>query len=174
MDDTSSNDRVVEHEYDWRDRLVTTITDDGTYVVNTVSTLDNLGRATAVEDKRDDSGNLVLIGKRETKYDTRGRVYRTLRYAVSDSGTVGNSLADNTWYDAGDNVLKSQPAGSQRFTKTVYDALSRPTNTYTGVLQRDRNGRSGIADRQRDFRGVGLELRRRGQPDACHHQAEIP
>ena len=66
-------------------------------------------------------------------FDDRGRVYQTIRYAVDPAtGIVGNSLTDNTWFDAATNVIKSLPAGSKLFTKTVYDSLGRPKTRYTG------------------------------------------
>ena len=118
-------------EYDWRDRLTTTIVDDGTNKFQTIATLDNLGRTTVSETRRGTTSS-VLIAKSETSFDTRGRVYRTKTYGVNDAGTPGNDLASNTWYDASDNVIKSQPAGSDAFTKTSYDAVNRPTNVYYG------------------------------------------
>ncbi|MEO2013523.1 MAG: hypothetical protein ABGZ53_04055 [Fuerstiella sp.] len=48
------------------------------------------------------------------------------------TGTVGNSLTDNTWFDAAGNVIKQQPAGSDLFTKTTYDSLGRSTTRYSG------------------------------------------
>ena len=41
------------------------------------------------------------------------------------TGTVGDALVSNTWYDAAGNSIKEQPAGSRAFTKTVYDGLGR-------------------------------------------------
>jgi RHS repeat-associated protein len=132
VDGTSSNDRISEMEYDWRDRLTTTITTDGSNEFHNINTLDNLGRTIASEVKRDDSPSPVLIAKNETKFDTRGRVYRTLNYAVSDAGVAGNSLQSNTWFDENGNVIKSKPSGSEAFTKTTYDAINRPTHSYYG------------------------------------------
>ena len=132
VDDTSSNDRITEMQYDWRDRLTTTITTDGSNEFHNINTLDNLGRTIASEVKRDDSPSPVLIAKNETKFDTRGRVYRTLNYAVSDAGVAGNSLQSNTWFDENGNVIKSKPSGSEAFTKTTYDAINRPTNSNYG------------------------------------------
>jgi len=131
VDDTSSNDRDTEMEYDWRDRLTTTTVNDGGKNFYTIQTLDNQGRTT-VSVVKGGSLSPVLIAKNETKFDTRGRIYRTLNYAVSDSGVAGTSLKSNTWFDENGNVIKSQPAGSQAFTKTTYDAINRPTNSYLG------------------------------------------
>ena len=58
-------------------------------------------------------------------------MYQTVRHGVDPAtGTVGNSLTGNTWYDAAGNVIKSQPAGAKLFTKTVYDGLGRRTRQY--------------------------------------------
>jgi hypothetical protein len=44
------------------------------------------------------------------------------------TGTVGNSLVDNTYYDASGNVIETRPSGSEAFTKTVYDGIGRASN----------------------------------------------
>ena len=45
--------------------------------------------------------NDTLLARSETFYDDRGRVYRTKTYAVDPAtGTPGNCLTSNTWYDA--------------------------------------------------------------------------
>lgn len=77
------------------------------------------------------SGN--LIARSETRFDDLRRVYRTMRYAVDPStGAVGNSLTDNTWFDAGGNVIKRLPAGSKAFKKLLYDGVGRQTRHYVG------------------------------------------
>ncbi len=48
------------------------------------------------------------------------------------TGTVGNALVSNTWYDAAGGVIKQQSAGSRAFTKTVYDSVGRPVKRYIG------------------------------------------
>lgn len=131
VDSTSGHDRLVLFEYDWRDRRVKTVTYDGTSIFIAQDTVDNQNRVTVATDSRVGMTN-VLIAKRETSYDDRGRVYQAKRYAVDDSGTLGNALVDKMWYDADGNVLKSLPSGSEAFTKTTYDALSRPTDVYVG------------------------------------------
>ena len=140
VDGTSSNDRISEMQYDWRDRLTTTITTDGSNEFHNINTLDNLGRTIVSEVKRDDSPSPVLIAKNETKFDTRGRVYRTLNYAVSDAGVAGNSLQSNTWFDENGNVIKSKPSGSEAFTETTYDAINRPTNSNYGYYDATLSG----------------------------------
>lgn len=130
VDDTTANDREVEYHYDWRDRQITRITTDGVNTFHTNDTLDNLGRTTVTVQERTGTPD-VLIAKSEAFYDDRGQVYQTKRYAVSDAGVAGNALTDNTWYDADGNVLKSQPAGSEAFSKMVYDAIGRATDSYT-------------------------------------------
>ncbi len=127
---TSGDDRVIEIEYDWRNRLENTVTTDGTDEFHSKPTLDNLGRATVSQVYRDDSGTLVLIAKSESSFDTRGRTYQTKSYAVSDSGVAGNALESNQWFNANGQTIKSASPGSEAFTKTVYDAVGRATTTY--------------------------------------------
>lgn len=130
VDDSSANDRETEYRYDWRNRQTTTITTDGTNTFHAINTLDNLGRTAKTEQERTGTTD-TLIAKSETFYDNRGQVYQSLRYAVSDAGVAGNSLTDATWYDEVGNVLKSLPAGSNLFTKNVYDAIGRTTESYS-------------------------------------------
>ncbi len=61
---------------------------------------DNLDRPTVTQRRNASSGGNPVV-KRETKYDARGRVYQTARYGVNPAtGTIRQSLTDNTWYDA--------------------------------------------------------------------------
>ena len=128
---TSTDDRVSEFAYDWRNRLINTITTDGTDEFHQKPTLDNLGRATKNETFRDDSGTLTLIAKSEQFFDDRGRQYRSKTYAVSNSGVAGNALESNQWFDANGQTIKSESPGSTAFTKTVYDAVGRATTVYS-------------------------------------------
>jgi RHS repeat-associated protein len=124
-----STTRVINFGYDFRNRQTTT---DGEIDYYEKKTYDNLNRVIAVERfNTTSSGN--LIGKSETKFDDRGLVYRTIRYAVDPAtGVIGNSLTDNNWYDAAGNSIKQLPAGSSRFTKVSYDSLGRATIRYSG------------------------------------------
>ena len=121
--------RISSMTYDFRNRLITT---DGE--VNYFQKLyyDNLNRV--VKSERYDTtamGNLISLS--ETKYDDRGRVYQTSRYAVHPAtGDIGNALTDNTWFDESGNVIKSQPSGSNLFSKTAYDSLGRVSVRYSG------------------------------------------
>ncbi|MBC8874772.1 MAG: RHS repeat-associated core domain-containing protein [Planctomycetes bacterium] len=125
----ASTRRVASHTYDWRNRRTDT---DGEIDFYEKAYHDNLDRVTKTE-RYDTTANGNLISRNETKYDDRGRVYQTIRYGVDPStGTVGNALTDNTWYDAAGNVIKQSPAGSKLFTKTVYDGLGRRTKQYRG------------------------------------------
>ncbi|MEZ6129153.1 MAG: hypothetical protein R3C59_10765 [Planctomycetaceae bacterium] len=124
-----STTRITTMTYDWRDRRTET---DGEEDFCEKLTYDNLDRV--IKRERYDtttSGNLAA--RSETKFDDRGRVYRTIRFAVDPStGTVGNSLTDNTWFDAAGNAIKQLPAGSDLFTKTNYDSLGRVSKRYSG------------------------------------------
>jgi RHS repeat-associated protein len=124
-----STTRVTNFGYDWRDRQISI---DGEVDFYQENTFDNLDRVTKVERKNTtSSGN--LIARSETFFDDLGRVYQTKRYAVNVStGSVGNALTDNTWFDEAGNVIKQKPAGSEAFTKSVYDGLGRQTKRYIG------------------------------------------
>ncbi len=124
-----STTRVTTFGYDFRSRQTTT---DGEIDYYEKKTYDNLNRVIKVERFNTTSGG-NLIGKSESKYDDRGRVYRTIRYAVDPStGTVGNSLTDNSWFDSSGHTIKQLPAGSSRFTKISYDSLGRASTRYSG------------------------------------------
>ncbi|OYV86707.1 MAG: hypothetical protein B7Z73_11305, partial [Planctomycetia bacterium 21-64-5] len=100
-----------------------------------VNTFDNLGNAIQVDQYSQATNN--LIGRGGANYDNRGRAYQNLVYGVDpNTGTVGNVLTENTWFDPVGNVLMTLPAGSQSFTKSVFDALNRQTIQYIGYYPR--------------------------------------
>jgi RHS repeat-associated protein len=129
VDDDSANDRITTFDYDYRDRRDTITTTDGITTWNTETTYDNLNRplqnSTSVV-----GGN--LIAQNRAYYDALGRIYLQETDGVDPStGDVTNTLSGQKWYDLVGNLVKSAPMGSTSFTKTVYDALNRPTVTYT-------------------------------------------
>lgn len=127
----ASTTRVTTFQYDFRDRHTVTDGEEDFYQVTVYDNLDQIIRV----DRRDTSAGGNLIGRSETKHDNRGRVYRTIRYAVDPAtGVVGNSLVDNTFYDASGNVIESRPAGSKAFTTNVFDGVGRPTAQYVGYV----------------------------------------
>ncbi len=93
---------------------------------------DNLDRVVKTENYDTSiSGN--LIGRREVKFDDRGQAYQTIRYAVDpNTGDVGNSLIDNSWFDESGNPIMILPAGSNLFGKTTFDSLGRVSVRYSG------------------------------------------
>ena len=126
---TASDTRVTTFIYDFRNRRFET---DGEIDYFEKLTLDNLDRVTRTE-RYDTSTSGNLVARSDTKYDARGRVWRTIRYGVDPAtGTIGQSLTDNTWYDAAGKTLCSVPSGALAFTKTVYDSLGRPATRYMG------------------------------------------
>jgi RHS repeat-associated protein len=121
--------RVTEYVYDWRDRRIAI---DGEIDFYQQMVYDNLDRVLRI-DRRDTTSTGNLIGRNDTIYDDQGRVFRTIRNGVDPiTGAIGNSLTDNTWFDASGNAIKSKPAGSQLFSKTVYDSLGRAAISYKG------------------------------------------
>ncbi|HEY5313267.1 MAG TPA: RHS repeat domain-containing protein, partial [Pirellulales bacterium] len=131
VDSTGTNNRVTSYSYDWRDRQTSISGPLGFYQENTY---DDLNRVIQT-DQRNTNASGTLLARSQTQYDELGRVYQKLRWEVDPTtGAVGNSLVDNTWYDEAGNVIKSQPSGSQAFTKTSYDGLGRQIAQYTGYF----------------------------------------
>ncbi len=125
----ASTTRLTTLTYDWRNRRTDI---DGEVESYRKQTYDNLDRVIKTE-RYDTTSSGNLISRSETKFDNLGRIYQSIQYGVDPStGTVGNSLTDNTWFDADGNVIKQQPAGSDLFTKTSYDSLGRSTTRYSG------------------------------------------
>ena len=124
-----SDNRVTTFVYDFRNRRTVV---DGEINFFQKSYFDNLNRVTKSERyNTTEMGN--LIARSETQFDDRGRVFRRIQYGVDPStGSVGNSLTSNSWFDDSGNVIKDQPAGSDLFTKSVYDSLGRREKTYRG------------------------------------------
>lgn len=126
---TATDTRVTHFEYDWRNRRTIIDSEIDFYQK---SYFDNRNRVVKAE-RFDTTSAGNLISRSETKFDYLGRVYRTIRYAVDPStGSVGNSLTDNIWYDASGNFLKHSPSGSKLFTKKVFDGLGRTVKQYAG------------------------------------------
>ena len=114
--------RVTGFVHDWRNRQIAT---DGEEDFYEKRFYDNLDRVVQV-DRHDTTAAGKLVARWEEKYDNRGRVYRMLQYAVDQqTGLVGAALADDTWYDEVDNVVKRQPAELMAELTFQYDSLSR-------------------------------------------------
>ncbi|MBX9677780.1 MAG: hypothetical protein K2X38_03370 [Gemmataceae bacterium] len=125
----ASTSRVTQFLYDWRDRRTDA---DGEIDSYQIQVFDNLDRVIRT-DRRNTTSSGTLVARSTAAYDARGRVYQTVRYGVDpNTGAVGSPLTDNTWFDEASNTIKSQPAGSSLFTKTVYDGLRRVTIQYQG------------------------------------------
>jgi|GEM_PF-4857469 len=138
---TGTNDRVTNFGYDFRDRQVTVT--DATLRYQ-VTTYDNLSQPISValyssafssgsSSSSSSSSFSRLLSRNDSAYDDRGQVYLTTRWEVDpNSGALGHQLLSNTWRDSAGNVIKSLPAGSQAFTKLIYDGLARQIASYTG------------------------------------------
>lgn len=121
--------RVTSMTYDFRNRRITT---DGEIDYFEKRHFDNVDRLVMTERyDTSDAGN--LIARWSVNFNNRGDVYQTIRYGVDPTtGVVGNSLVDNTWFDAAGNVIKFLAAGSCLFTKNAIDSLGRTTIRYSG------------------------------------------
>ncbi|MEP3896377.1 MAG: RHS repeat-associated core domain-containing protein [Rhodopirellula bahusiensis] len=123
------NTRTTTFTYDWRNRRVDT---NGELDAFSRVTYDNLSRVIQ-SDRFDTSAAGNLVSRSQTKYDNLGRVYQSIRYAVDPAtGTVGNPITSNSWFDASGNPVKSTPGGSGRFRKQAFNGTGWTTNLYEG------------------------------------------
>jgi RHS repeat-associated protein len=155
-DSNASDQRVTENWYDFRDRLQVTkrgllanpsSETDGMNRPLTSYTLDNLGRVTQ-RDLYDGDGILPtfdsstgnysissssagqLRGRAKAYFDDQDRLYQTVAYGVGQSsGTPGNTLTTNIYYDhRGNQIEKAMPGGIVQ--KFIYDNAGRLVTQY--------------------------------------------
>jgi RHS repeat-associated protein len=128
VDDTTC--RVTNFGYDFRNRRTA---ENGELTHYLALSYDNLGRQTRA-DQHDSTASGNLIGRSETLYDNRSRVYQTKAYAVDPAtGTVGVNLTGNNTYDPASNLLEATAPGAGVVTTyNTYDNLGRATLTQTG------------------------------------------
>jgi hypothetical protein len=125
----ASDTRVTTFTYDFRDRPVTT---DGELDFFQKTDYDTLNRTVQV-DRYDTTSSGHLIARHQTRWNDRGKIYQRVVSGVDPAtGTVGNALTDNFWFDAALLEIQSLPAGSKLFTRTTYDSLGRRTAAYVG------------------------------------------
>jgi len=126
---SQTDTRVTIFEYDFRNRQFVIDGEIDFYRKDEYDNLDQLVRT----ERFDTTSTGNLIARSDTHFDDLGRVYRSVEYGVDPTtGTVGNALTSNTWYDAAGNEIKSLPAGSKLFVKSVYDSLDRVVKQFQG------------------------------------------
>jgi RHS repeat-associated protein len=126
----ASDTRITSYGYDWRDRQ---ISQDGEVDIYAEYIYDNLDRLTQM-DRKDTTAMGDLIGRSDVVYDDRGRICQTFTYAVDPTtGTPGNALTTNRWYDDSGNLIMQITAGhGVMFIKMAYNAMGWMTATYRG------------------------------------------
>jgi RHS repeat-associated protein len=118
--------RVTSFAYDWRNRQVDV---DGEIDYFQRSYYDNLNRVIKVEQLNTTSSG-TLVSRDETKFDNRGRVYRTIRWGVDPgSGTGTGEQPQDMTYDQANHLLRQEPAGAMEFQTLAYDSLGRRVET---------------------------------------------
>jgi len=147
----SSENRVTQNWYDWRDRLIATKSGiastetDGMHRLIVFRTLDNVNRVVERDNYDGDgttptvSGGVVsppasglLRAKTLTSYDDQNRGYESLVYSVNQSnGTVSsNALATNNYYNhRGQLIATYSPGGI--VIKSSFDGASRLLKQWT-------------------------------------------
>lgn len=156
VDGSSGNDRIVGYAYDYRDRLTTTTTNDGTRNYLTVSTYTNRDLVTQVDRYHTSESAGNLTGRIEFLFDSLGRAYEKRTYGVdSSNGSVGNVLVDESWFDARNQTVKSVSSGKKLFQKTVYDGIGRKVVGYlaynTGSATNDNSVTNDIVVSQKEY-----------------------
>lgn len=134
VDSNSANDRMVESEYDFRNRMSQSKTSDGTTTWLGVPTYDNMGRVTQTLKYRTSVSASNLIAKQESEYDNLSRVFKTTAYGVDPSnGAINpNAQISESWFSKTGRVMKEAPSGSKLFSKMQYDTLGRQTRQFVG------------------------------------------
>jgi RHS repeat-associated protein len=103
----ASATRITSYGYDWRNRRTTATqpADDAGRVTYMQMTYDNLDRATTVATFEDPAvGSDVMLSKRQTLYDVRGRVYDTVGRLWKTIDPLGRE--DRREYDAAGRVIR--------------------------------------------------------------------
>ena len=128
-------DRTTTYGYDSRDRLLSTMTFDGTYYTYTFNTCDNLGNVIETQDYQAASPWTVnpagdtLLSQSSTSYDGLGEAYQTSSFVedTTQSPPVWTAQTTNDWYDADGNEVKlTDPDGNT--TTWQYDGLGQMTS----------------------------------------------
>ncbi|MDF1813853.1 MAG: RHS repeat-associated core domain-containing protein [Verrucomicrobiales bacterium] len=134
VDDTPANDRVIENDYDFRNRLTQSQTSDGTTLFITAITYDNVDNPLTETGYHTSVNDTNRIARKETEYDGRNRVFEVNTYGVDPAnGNLTNALTAGTWYDEDDNVIKQTEPGQNGATKTDYNGRNLPTVTYAVI-----------------------------------------
>ena len=144
-DSNTSNQRVTDLAYDWRDRLVATkdgVESSESTSVNrpiTFRKLNNLGQTTSISVFDGDGVTLGVSAPSsslrkayvEYAYDAQGRVYQQSQYSVNQSaGTLSTyALTTNTWYDRRGYAIKTAAPGGL-VTKSTIDGAGRLSARY--------------------------------------------
>jgi RHS repeat-associated protein len=156
----TTNPRVTQIFYDWRDRQVAakagvilntngtenlSAENDGTNRPITYTVLDNAGEAIE-QDTYDGDGVAVtttdgvpnapsaslLRSKSDTEFDDQGRPFETQQFSVnSGNGTVSSTaLTGQTFYDHRGDEIATE-SPTGLWTKNLYDGAGRDIETYT-------------------------------------------
>jgi YD repeat-containing protein len=135
QDPTGSAPRTSTMQYDFRGRL---IVQTNPLPPHSITKYDNLNRPLAAGQYSTTSGKSIStdptsdatgrMDLSETFYDERGKVYKTVRWEITQStGATSGSVTTLNWYDADGHLVKSKGA---QITKKEYDRLHRATASY--------------------------------------------
>jgi RHS repeat-associated protein len=125
--------RVTTYDHDWRNRMVSVSGEMGRFQL---ISYDNLNRVIS-EARYKTNASGQLLAKAEYFFDPFGRNYRSKRYGVSSTGTVGNALVKNRWFDGRGLLIKQKAMNSRAWNKYVYDGVGRQVASYLSIASTD-------------------------------------
>lgn len=117
----STDVRTTEFVYDWRHRQVATIGELDFYQENFY---DNQDRQVRTEQRTQDT----LLTRTDTYFDSRERVYRTVRFGIDPATGIptGETQTTSTRYDSAGDPIEHLAPDALVPTETEYDSLDRP------------------------------------------------
>ncbi len=131
VDSSSDNNRDTDYTYDFRGRLVNTLSTDGTTHFISRNLYDNLDRVIGVDTYHTsvDVGNLT--GRTRRYFDSEGRIFKDEIYSVNPStGEYALCMVGEKWYDPTGNVVRETQPGNEAITLMTYDSLGREVMRY--------------------------------------------
>ena len=142
IEDGTTGQRQTTYTYDYRGRLVVTVSPQAPH---SVAKYDNLGRMTASGLFSSSSGltastdptttTTSRVALSQTFYDERGQVWKSQRHKITQStGADADSLQTLNWYDPDGRLIKTD---GEQLAKTRYDRLGRVIQSFTLASDND-------------------------------------
>ncbi len=129
-----SDDRVIDYTYDWRHRNTEIESTDSSNVFIEKLTYDNRLNVKKRERFKTSTSSSNRLDRTDIEFDALSRVYQEKVYAVNSSGTTGNSLETNYFYDSAGNLSRIEHPEKDAVTVHEFDDVGRTTQTAIGQI----------------------------------------